>query len=370
MENNPLMVYRPISQVVKIFIIPEIKKRVKEKRLNAESLPLELHNFHVYQQKKLDGKVNSIVELNEEIKVKARTKLKGKKFDKDMIGKHISINEIHADDFYIMPPEYEGRPCAYFYFSRIFLYPRFCWDCRPNLPDFVEEEKMEIKSKYPIEDLVKEKIFVETIKPYEKLNTLIKNDWPPTPGYYPNIFDEMHKDSTFLASDKMMKLIESCFDRSYWKQRISFWKQANFFTKRLGYVEKSVEELFEGDYVSSIYVLCPQFEGIIRDYLQENEAKIGGYKDNIDSLKTLLYSREALLYPKKILDKILEYLKEGSFTQRTKKIQDPQRQVNRHGIVHGIFSGFESEELALKLLLLLDSLAFVLLSDKIASGKL
>lgn len=367
MNDNSVMEYRPISQVVKIFIIPEVEKRIKDGKLSIDNLPLELSNFHVYQQKKSDGKINSIIELNEEIQVKARTRLKDKKFTKDIIGKPISIKDIDPEDFYIIPPEYEGKPCAYFYFNRIFLVPMFCWDCRPNLPDF----DMEIKSKYPIESIAREANIVENVRPYEKLDILIKNNWPPTPSYYPNVFIEMYNQNNVLfSSDQLMEIIKKYFNRDYWKQKVLFWKQVNFFTKRLQYVEKSIEKFFESDYISSIYVLCPQFEAIIRDYLQENGVVLGSYKDNVDSLRCLLYSRKVLLYPKKISEIILGYLKEGSFTQHTSKITDPQRQINRHGILHGIFSGFESEELTLKMLFLLDGLAFILLSDKIASGEI
>jgi len=44
--------------------------------------------------------------------------------------------------------------------------------------------------------------------------------------------------------------------------------------------------------------------------------------------------------------------------------------INRHGILHGIFTQFESEELSLKFLMLLDSLIFILLSDRLATGSL
>jgi hypothetical protein len=44
--------------------------------------------------------------------------------------------------------------------------------------------------------------------------------------------------------------------------------------------------------------------------------------------------------------------------------------VNRYGIAHGIFTGFECESISLKYLILLDSLSFVLLHDRMLVGSL
>ncbi len=67
---------------------------------------------------------------------------------------------------------------------------------------------------------------------------------------------------------------------------------------------------------------------------------------------------------------MFEYLKDGSFWANTENIINPRIQINRHGILHGLFTGFESKEIALKYLLLLDSLAFILLHDKMVTFNL
>lgn len=71
------------------------------------------------------------------------------------------------------------------------------------------------------------------------------------------------------------------------------------------------------------------------------------------------------MFTKEILDIILEYLKLGSFWTNTGNITNPRTQINRHGILHGLFKGFECKEISLKYLLLLDSLSLLLLQDKI-----
>jgi hypothetical protein len=51
-------------------------------------------------------------------------------------------------------------------------------------------------------------------------------------------------------------------------------------------------------------------------------------------------------------------------------VTNPSQQVNRHGIAHGVFTEFETQEIALKYLALLDGLGFVLFHDRLVSGTL
>ena len=104
------------------------------------------------------------------------------------------------------------------------------------------------------------------------------------------------------------------------------------------------------------------------DYL--GSIAVRDYQQNLEKLKTIIFGRKALIYPKKFIDIIFEYLKTGSFWADTSQIQEPEKIVNRHGILHGVFSQFENEELSLKYLILLDTLAFILVADRMATGTL
>ena len=44
--------------------------------------------------------------------------------------------------------------------------------------------------------------------------------------------------------------------------------------------------------------------------------------------------------------------------------------MTRNGIAHGIFKNFENRDIALKYLILLDSLTYILLHDKLLTEKL
>jgi len=366
-ENDLIMLYRPVSEMIRIFVLPEIELRTKAGTLREESLPVEIFQFRVYQINE-NGNWRSVVELNEEVNLLCKVKVKEDRVAPGMIGKILRLDEIDTGECFIERPKHNGKECGYAYLDRIFLSPRLTFDFTPNVPASFKGSFSESTIKYPIEQIIKESNFLKNIKPYEKIELLTKYGWPPSPSYYPQIFLEMHSNQQPITPDFLLGVIEKSFNEEYWEQKFKFWNGAHFFSKRIKYIEKAIERFFEGDFISAIYIICPQFEGIIKDYLEENKAQVGSYRDNIETLKSILFSRKVLMFPKRILEIILGDLKDGTFTQRTSKIKEPARETNRHGILHGIFTDFENKELALKLLILIDSLAFVLLSDKMASG--
>jgi hypothetical protein len=362
--------YRPISEVIRIFVLPEIDKRLREGRLSSTNFPIELQQFRAYQVNEGAGKIKPVVQLNNEVDLKIRTKLKdpSKKIE---IGQILTTSEIELEECHIFPPEQSGKPCGYFYFNRVFLEPWMTFDFTPNAPGITEEELKELRIKLPVKQWFQEKKFVEIVKPYEKMDLLVSKNWPPAPCYYPQIYASIHKDVNFIESTEFMPLLNSLVNSTYWKERLEFFDKVNLFPKRIEYIRKAVQAYLNKDYICSIYALCPQFEGIIREYLELNHIGVADhYKANLNSLKALIFSRRVLLYPKKFINIIFEYLENGSFWSHTSQIHSPEKIINRHGILHGIFTQFESEELSLKFLMLLDSLAFSIFSDRLATGSL
>ena len=78
----------------------------------------------------------------------------------------------------------------------------------------------------------------------------------------------------------------------------------------------------------------------------------------------------ALMFPVEILERIFAFIETGTFLAETANIRDPEKEVTRHGIAHGVFVGFENRDIALKYLILLDALAYVLLHDKLLTAAL
>ena len=353
--------YRTISDLIKIFLLPEIEKRINDGKINENDLPLEIIQFRAIQNKQSDGNILPIVELNQEVNIV--TELKAKRAI--AAGEPLTIEDIYPDESFIVPPIYDGEPAAYFLCQSIFFDYFFTYDCRPNLPDITEEELKRTKIHYPILGLLNAKKLYEEINPIEKIKILSDNNWPPAPGYYPQVIFELHKNPTAINSHGFLKIVSDVYGNDYWDRRFAFWEETNFFSNRLPYLKKAKAAHFDEDYIASIYVLVPQFEGIIRDYLIECEiTPKSGYNNYVNNLKELILSRKVLMFPQEALEIIFDYLTNGTFWKNSDSIIDPSKTINRHGIAHGVYTGFESEEISLKYLILLDLLSFVLLHDK------
>lgn len=352
--------FRTISHLLKIFVYPEVEKRIKKGTIKESGLPLELFQFRAIQRKLPDGKVLPIVELNQEVNLKIEVKAKRQ----ISAGEPLTLNDIYPEECFISPPVYDGQPAAYFLCQHVFFDYLLLFDCRPNVPSIAEDLK-KIKNPYPILDLINNKDLYDTIKPIEKIEILSNNNWPPAPGYYPQVLYDLHKDPTLINSPDFLEVVSKAYGTSYWAERFAFWDKTNFFPKRLPYLKRALDAHFNKDYIASIYILVPQFEGIIKDYLIECGQKTnGGFKDYIKGLKELIFSRKILMFPRGVFEMAFEYLETGSFWENSYKIKSPSTTINRHGIAHGVFTGFECEEISLKYLILLDLLSYILLHDK------
>ena len=363
--SDMVLQFRPISEIIRLFVRPEIDKRLLEGKLDKDSPPIEIYQFLAYQ-KKDTSVITPVVQFNGEFNMTYRVQLKEPK--NYPVGTMIGLNDIKLDECFILPPKHDGKPCAYFYYNVNFLTPFMVFDCSPNVPDMTEESLNELRMRYPIEAFFKNINFVEAIKPYEKMQLLRNKHWPPNPAYYPRVFSQIHKDSNIVNEAKLIDIFREIYSDDYWESRFEFWEVINLFPKQLEYVKKAVERHMEEDFISSIYVICPQFEGIISDYLDQYSTR--DFQKNLDTLERLILSRNILLFPRKFINNIFEFLRSGTFWVDTDDIDDPTTMPNRHGILHGKFTQFETEELSLKFLILLDSLAFILVSDRMAMGTL
>jgi len=354
--------YRTISDLIKIFLLPEIEKRINDGTINEGDLPFEIIQFRAIQKKQSDGNILPIVELNKEVNIV--TELKAKR---DITaGEPLTIDDIYPDESFIVPPIYDGEPAAYFLCQSIFFDYFIFHDCRPNLPDITEKELEEIKIPYPILDLINAKILYEEINPIEKIKILSDSNWPPATGYYPNVLLNIHRNAAIINSPSFLGIVSNAYGTTYWDEKFVFWEETNFFPNRLPYLKRAKDAHFNKDYIASIYVLVPQFEGIIKDYLIEcGITPNGGFKKYVEYLEKLILSRKIVMFPSEVIEIIFEYLANGSFWKNTDTISDPLTTINRHGIAHGIYTKFESEEISLKYLVLLDLLSFILLHDKI-----
>jgi hypothetical protein len=161
------------------------------------------------------------------------------------------------------------------------------------------------------------------------------------------------------------------YGRAYWDERLDFWKETNLFPGRARYLERAIRAQFDDDYVCAVYVLVPQFEGIIKDYIAECGRGVPlGFVQSVRILRDSVFSRMVILFPRDILDSIFDFLETGTFWQNTARISDSSTLINRHGIAHGAFINFDNQIVSLKYMILLDALATLILHDRIVRGSL
>ena len=357
--QSELMVYRPISQMLQLFVLPELDRRVGSGVIAEGSLPLQVHAFRVVQPGP-----GHIVELNEEVQLQLQVKVK----TPVEAGQPVRLRDIYPDSSVLQPPIVDGEPKSYYLLQSGFLNLRTMFDFTQGELDGIGPAP---PMQFPIAEFAHMQEFLKTVKPVEKFKQIAHLNWPPAPGYFPDVIAYAHHNAKKLRGREFADTVSASYNEQLWQTRMDLWTETEFFSGRLNYIRKAVDEYFEGDWISSIYVIVPQFEGIIKDYLQaagkRPRSSFGGL---VDQLRTLVFSRKVLLFPSPVLELILNFLKTGTFWSGTANIRDPRQQVNRHGIVHGVFTSFEARDIALKYLVLMDALALVILHDRIVSDVL
>lgn len=357
--------HRTISDAVRIFIIPEIDRRLKSGKIKQNRLPIEIDQFRVLQPAK---QLINIIELNNEVKLIYEAKLKRRK----EINELITLEDIYPETCYFLTPEiYEGEEATFWYYKSLYFDFFLAFDCTPNIPERYKNAQTTSKITFPLINFINHKRYMEVIKPIEKLRTLSDNNWPPAPAYYPDILLNIHNNPEIINNENFVDLVFKYYNNEYLETRLNDWKKLGLFTNRISYIRRSIEAHFKNDFISSIYIIVPQFEGIIKNYITEcNHKAPNGFSGCVKILKNIVFSRKLLLFPKEIFEIIFSYLDSGSFWKSSKTISDPTEMVNRHGIVHGFFTGFECKAISLKYLILMDALSFILLHDKIMTGSL
>jgi hypothetical protein len=357
--------YRRISDSVRLFIMPELDRRIKTGNIDRKDLPIELNQFRVLLPIKQS---NPIIEFNNEVNLLTEIKLKRKK----KINEFITIDDIYPETcFFLTPQVYEGEEAAFWYYKSLYFDFFIAFDFTPNIPEKFKNGHEASKIPFPLLNIINNKRYLEEIKPVEKLRALSDNNWPPGPAYYPDILLNIHQNPAIISDDNFINMVSSHYSYDYFLKKIKQWAELGLFLNRIPYIRRSIDAHFQDDFICSIYVIVPQFEGIIKDYLSEcNNQITNGFSDCVKNLRRMIYSRNIILFPFEIFETIFNYLEVGSFWKNTKTISHKTSMINRHGIAHGLFTEFECKEISLKYLILMDALLFIILHDKIMAGSL
>lgn len=350
-----------MSQMLTLCVVPEVRRRIAGGLISAASLPLSVYQFRILQ----DGSRN-VVEINDELKLVVRARVKRP----ITAGEDVRLEDIYPEECFIPQPTLDGRPAAFYLCMSTYLNFTTFFDFTPNT--FGADASFESNGpglRFPVIDQLNERHVFRQLMPRDSLNQLSGLSWPPAPAYYPTVLH--HISNTAQADDRLFNVIAGVFSRDYWAEKTKLWEETNLFPHRLNYLKKVIEEYFDGDYVSAIYILAPQFEGIVRDYLGScGTAPNYRFESCLNQLRERVYSQPIMMFPREVLEAILGFMQKGTFLTETAMVTNPSQQVNRHGIAHGVFTEFETQEIALKYLALLDGLGFVLFHDRLVSGTL
>jgi hypothetical protein len=359
--SNELLTYRPLSQLIPSLVVQSIRERVAKGSLSETDLPLEIKRLQILW----NPTTGPMVQLNDEVQINvvglpAREGFK--------LGDPIYASDIVPGSERLVPPTVDGKPVAYYLCFSSFMDLSIYFDFTPNAPGGATEPLT--SPPYQLQSLaIRNKLIAER-PPQDLLARLKQLGWPPSPTYYPTLAQTVASPGGDSA-DAVASTIIGLHGADYWERRIALWEELRIFSTRMPYVRKAIEEYLKTDYVSAIYVAVPQFEGIINEYVRTaNGAVDSRFRTALGEFEQVIESRKMLLFPRFTLKLVIEYIDSGSFWDKTSTIANPKQDINRHGIAHGVFTGFESQELALKFLILLDCLAFILLQDQLIRGLL
>lgn len=164
-----LRAYRPMSEMLRLFVAPEIERRVAAGAIRADSLPFQIHRFPYVQ-----GSGQNIVEINDEVALKAKVRITRPV----VAGKPLTLGDIHPDQCFLEPPEVDGKPAAFFLCLSMFLNFITMFDFTPTPPPELEQPGREpSRMPYPVADLVQADSLAVEIKPIEKYGQLAAANW-------------------------------------------------------------------------------------------------------------------------------------------------------------------------------------------------
>lgn len=112
MANDWLMTFRPLAQMLNLFVVPEIDRRIAAGLLSADMLPFRLHQLRIVQP----GGANR-VELNEEAQLAVEVKTKRPV----AAGEALRLADIDPEHCFLKPPEVDGKPASSYLVQSAFL---------------------------------------------------------------------------------------------------------------------------------------------------------------------------------------------------------------------------------------------------------
>jgi hypothetical protein len=356
-ENNPdvhnlILAYRPLATFL-AYVAADIEVRKRDGRLPQIPRPVEITRLRL-----LLPASGPVVELNEEVAIPVTVRAKRAL----EAGEAVSLSDIEPDECFLVPPEIDGNRVAFYLAISSYLGMFASFDFTPNGPEGPSTAAM----KYPVGRLASISELIKSLRPDDQFENLARQNWPPGPGYFPEVLTSGLNPATPAFVDS----VDRNYSARYWAKWCGFWREIGACQNRIDYVEKAVERYQSGDYISAIFVATPQIEGIIRDHLTASGVQPSTkLRKMLAQFRKLVLSRPMMFHSERFLNLIVKFI-EQDVMRDAGTVSDPRQEINRHGVAHGVFTGFERRDIALKYLVLLDAVLFVVFHDRLVTNRL
>lgn len=200
-------------------------------------------------------------------------------------------------------------------------------------------------------------IFPEIHKIYPEIKeTLTRDGWFPFIRILGKNFDLLCDaiKNDFPISDVSLDIINS-FDKKYINDMVDAWMTKELFRNHEIIIRKGIDEFLEEDYISSIHILYPRIEGLMRHiYLgEEQKATSFNLAKKLASMGKQRTNEFGLFLP----DDFDVYLREFYFSSF--ELERGDINLSRHSLAHGVAKESEFNKIkAFQAILIMDQISF------------
>jgi hypothetical protein len=345
------------NQINQLWVNPEIESR-KGKGILPDSFSINKCLITFPNDKA------PIVKFNDEFGWEATArKVPGKSFKK---GQAIYIYDISSIEK-VKLPTIDGKRVAFIFFIVCELDAfKIIFDFSPNHPNFDPKNDEPIERE--IAGLLQERLVEQSVNYQESMQSqLSKIGLWTVPALLPHPLCSMVlKLEKNNITDAKLLLLKECTPNFFAQISSEWWKVKEIEIRRK-LIEDALTAHKEGKYTLSISALLPQIEGIITDwiYSQTPENIPREIKPRSKKFKELVLRKPTLSSYKRIVNSTINFILSGPVFSPF-KIQQGVNDIetafpNRNVVAHGRFdNSLFTEENSLKLLLLIDTLYYVI----------
>lgn len=216
-------------------------------------------------------------------------------------------------------------------------------------------------------DITKFTDFAESIRKYREVekSVLIESGWficpslDPVPINWISTAVHSYRAGKRDSITNLMKAIYGDKEWVYLGEVVTKWKANRFFNKqRMKIIDDAFDAHKRGQFTLSIPALLPIVEGISGEFCVEQRIKVGKSKSKLKAQKMLSeIGKKGDVY---LSELVLEFIENQLYIETNQlRLKKNKKYLNRHGILHGAYSGYADCARSLRCFLLLDVLTLL-----------